>query len=105
MILIGIFLRIHEHFRMPLSHSASAVKTCLSVGTFTVGHHVLGILPLGKDPNCNAGNISKRREVVLMRISPLYCMTGEKSLFPHVQNSICFLKFSVLYFFKIYFYI
>lgn len=82
---------------MPLGHSASAVKTCLSVDTFIVGDHVLDILPLGKDPNCDAGNISKRREVVLMRISPLYCMTGKKSLFPPIQNSICFSKFSVLF--------
>lgn len=80
---------------MPLSRGASAVKTCLSVGTFTVGHHVLGVLPLVKDPNHGAGNISKRREAVLMRISPVYyCMTGEKSLFPHTQKF--YLLFKIL---------
>lgn len=91
---------------MPLGHSASAVKTCLSVGTFTVGHHVLRILPLVKDPNHDASNISKRREAVLVRISPLYCMTGGKSLFPHTQKFYLLFKiFSALFFFKIYFYI
>lgn len=90
---------------MPLGHSASAVKTCLSVGTFTVGHHVLRILPLVKDPNHDASSISKRREAVLVRISPLYCMTGEKSLFPHTQKFYLLFKiFSALFFFKIYFY-
>lgn len=105
MILIGIFLIIHEHFHMPLSHSASAVKTCLSVGTFIVGHHVLGILPLGKDPNCDAGNISKRREVVLMRISPLYCMTGGKKFISTCSKLYLLFKILSALFFNIYFYI
>lgn len=103
---IGIFLRIHEHFRMPLGHSASAVKTRLSVGTYTVGHHVLCILPLVKDPNHDAGNISKRREVVLMRISPLYCMTGEKKIIStHSKLYLLFKILSALFFLRFIFYI
>lgn len=91
---------------MALGYSASAVKTCLSVGTFTVGHHVLHILPLVKDPNHDAGNISKRREAVLVRISPLYCMTGEKKLISTYSKILsAFQNFQCFIFFKIYFYI
>lgn len=93
---------------MALGHSASAVKTSLSVGTFTVGHHVLRILPLVKDPNQDAGNISKRREAVLVRISPLYCMTGEKKklistyskILSAFQNFQCFIFLRFIFIFS-----